>query len=463
MLRDDAPDEHYEVRCPLHGSIPFNSAERALIDHEVLQRLRRIRQLGMADLVYPSATHHRFAHSLGAMHLAGRIWDRILRQPGSLLIEHLTADERRYCRGIVRKAALLHDIGHPPFSHALEEQLPLFSALHPAPPADWYLRPPAADKKASHEDYTVALLHYLSLEDPPILNADEAQDIAACVHQDVRPSDAFAGSGRAVEHRPLPLLRSIVSGEIDADRMDYLRRDALFAGVPYGQIELERLIQSFNALETADGLELAIHEEAVQTYEHFIMARYHMTVNVYYHKTVLVMEHCLREAIRSGELPFQISPCLEKFLTHSEDQLRRAWQDPHDREGRWTSHLRRREPPKMLLSFHSDALQSNNDAKTNNPADLHLACDAFSTKLDDAGIHHVLLRRELPVSRLDETTPGPSVIRKAPFKGSCSLYDASNLLKHFNRHYRFEAIYLLDRTQLPQAKQMMYSHFSPND
>ncbi|MCH7814032.1 MAG: HD domain-containing protein, partial [Planctomycetes bacterium] len=114
----------YEVRCPLHGSIAFTELERKIIDHPYLQRLRAISQLGFAERVFPGATHTRFSHSLGVMHLAGRIFEQVLSTAWQLLAQSFTAKELVYIWKIIRLAGLLHDLGHPPFSHSFEPLLP---------------------------------------------------------------------------------------------------------------------------------------------------------------------------------------------------------------------------------------------------------------------------------------------------------------------------------------------------
>ena len=144
--------EPYEIRDPVHGFIRLNQLEWDVINQPVFQRLRRIRQLAWTDMVYPGATHSRFEHSLGVMHVAPRLFDALERRSGNILRTDYEYDEDmlgRYKR-IVRLAALLHDLGHGPFSHAAEELLPL---------------KPGASERYSHEDYSAAALQH-GLDDP---------------------------------------------------------------------------------------------------------------------------------------------------------------------------------------------------------------------------------------------------------------------------------------------------------
>ena len=137
----------YEFRCPVHGFIEVNDWERSVIDHPVFQRLRRIRQLGWTDYVYPGSTHTRFEHSLGVMHVVTRMYDAITRQSGAVLQSHLAYDADGVGRGrdrqLMRFAALLHDTGHAPFSHASEDLLP---------------NRPTTKKKYVHEDYSAEII-----------------------------------------------------------------------------------------------------------------------------------------------------------------------------------------------------------------------------------------------------------------------------------------------------------------
>lgn len=116
------PHRQYEIRCPIHGFVALNDWEREIISQAPFQRLRRIRQLAWTDLVYPGAMHTRFEHSLGVMHVATQLYDAILQRSGQLLKSELAYNDEglRRDRALVRVTALLHDVGHAPFSHAAE-------------------------------------------------------------------------------------------------------------------------------------------------------------------------------------------------------------------------------------------------------------------------------------------------------------------------------------------------------
>ena len=182
----------YEVRCPLHRSIPFNERERAILDHPLVQRLRAISQLGFAHLVYPGATHTRFSHALGVMHLAGRTFERIASGSGGTAGLPLGPEGLDYCRQVLRFAGLLHDAGHLPFSHSFEPLLPAKRDV--ALPRDWY-KTTDWHGPARHEDLSVAVVHALAADSPALLSATEAQDAAALIHGQVAPSAYLTALG----------------------------------------------------------------------------------------------------------------------------------------------------------------------------------------------------------------------------------------------------------------------------
>jgi uncharacterized protein len=251
-----------EIRDPIHGFVSISPSEERVINSPVFQRLRRIRQLAAASLVYPGALHTRFDHSLGVLCLARRLSERLL--PGS---EH--EDHRR----LVRLTALLHDLGHGPFSHVSESLLILFSkreALHD----DRHL-------ETLHEAVTCNIIKYSEDLRPLISESDRNQII-----------DVLSmGSNR--------LVREIVSGPLDADKLDYLLRDSHFCGVRYGVYDLERLVGSIEPGEGRNPI-LAISEGGVHSLEQFILAKYYMTTQVYRHRVRLITDQMITRGLKLG-------------------------------------------------------------------------------------------------------------------------------------------------------------------
>jgi HD superfamily phosphohydrolase len=239
-----------------------------LIEHPYFQRLRYIKQLGMTHLVYPGALHTRFHHALGAMHLMGLAIET-LRSKG----HQITEDEEEG----VTIAILLHDIGHGPFSHALEQTIV---------------------QDISHEDISTLLMNKLNVR----FNGRLSMAI-----------DIFNGV------YPKKFLHELVSGQLDMDRMDYLNRDSFFTGVSEGVISFDRIIKMLNVVDD----HIAVEEKGIYSIEKFLIARRLMYWQVYLHKTVIAAEQLLgkilkrsRELALSGKQLFA-TPALNHFLVNT--------------------------------------------------------------------------------------------------------------------------------------------------
>ncbi|MGH7607086.1 MAG: HD domain-containing protein [Gemmatimonadales bacterium] len=265
------------VRDPLWNNIRLEPEALALVDTPALQRLRYVRQLGHAFLVYPGATHTRFEHSLGAYHLARRVVAQLEETVGRL--------EPGAGLG-VRLAALLHDVGHYPFSHALEEAgLPRhedLAARHLAPGG-----PLAASLAAA------------GVPAGPLL----------ALIQGTSPS----------------VLAGVVAGSLDADKLDYLSRDAKMCGVPYGVIDVDRLLTSLTlapAPTPAAGRPvLALHAKGLAALESLLFAKYQMYRNVYWHHAVrsatAMFKRLVRRTIAAGRMtPAAIALATDDGLSH---------------------------------------------------------------------------------------------------------------------------------------------------
>lgn len=264
---------------PVHHFIELSDAEAQLLDSAVMQRLRRLRQLGLAYLAFPSAEHSRFSHALGALAMGTRAFEQLVRHGREFFVNDA---DIAYQRRLVRAALILHDIGHGPFSHACE------AVLH-----------------VRHEDRTRA-----------ILSLPEMQEQLA--HLDVDPQhvhDLILGSPQT----PYPVLAEIVSGpNLDADRMDYLLRDAYFTGVSGGRYDADQLVGSlriFHPSGTAGGRPvMGIHARGVVALESFVLARYMMFASVYFHHTTRMFERVLQRVLRElWPEPRALDP-IEEFL-----------------------------------------------------------------------------------------------------------------------------------------------------
>lgn len=250
-----------QVRDPVHGFVSLSEKELQIVNAPLFQRLRRIHQLALASLVYPGALHTRFDHSLGVMHVGGTM----ARTLG------LAQDETN----LVRQAALVHDLGHGPFSHVSEHALDLF--------ADRTTLGADQKKEKIHELVTALLIR----NDPDlerVLGSDSCEKICRLL-----------GPGYGE-----PILHSVVSGPLDADKQDYLLRDSLFCGVQYGVFDLHQLHRSLTSYGNANGRQLMIKQDGIHAVEQYALAKYYLTSNVYRHKVRLITDQMIVRAIVLG-------------------------------------------------------------------------------------------------------------------------------------------------------------------
>lgn len=342
----------FEIRDPIHRTIPFSEREKRVIDHPFIQRLRYVRQLGLSYLVYPGAIHDRFSHALGAMHVAGRIWTSIRETSSEVLAAHFNEDDIAYFHQILRFAGLMHDLGHPPFSHVSEKFMPDFPAL--VLPKGWFVDPDQK-RKATHEDYSIVLVGAMAVEKDSPLTSEEAQDVASLIHHGVNPSPSWEkrfGSkegGKGGIHR---LLRSLISGELDCDRMDYLLRDAYYTGVAYGTHDIDHLVVNLGVMDMPEkGLTLTIDSTAVRAFEDFLLARYHMFLQVYLHKTTLAFDYFLEQALGAGEFPMVVPGDAYGYAQlRDSTMIERLFIAAQEQKNEWSRRLIDRRPPKMILA-----------------------------------------------------------------------------------------------------------------
>lgn len=254
------------INDPVYGFISIPSElVFDLIEHRYFQRLRYIKQLGMTHLVYPGALHTRFHHAIGAMHLMGTAIETLCYKG-----LEITPEEKE---GLII-AILLHDIGHGPFSHALEQTI---------------------IQGINHEDISILLMNKLNEEFGCQLS------LAIEIFKDTYPKK---------------FLHQLVSSQLDMDRMDYLNRDSFFTGVSEGVISSDRIIKMLNVKDD----KVAVEEKGIYSIEKFLIARRLMYWQVYLHKTVIAAEQLLCKIFyRSRELAlngakFAITPALKHFL-----------------------------------------------------------------------------------------------------------------------------------------------------
>jgi len=303
MSENPAPkkvSKHYhELRDPVHIFVHFDSDERKVVNSRPLQRLRHIHQLALSYLIYPGATHRRFEHCLGVMELAGRVFDVVTSQDNvtdrirESLPEIKKPNELQYWRRVLRMAALCHDVGHLPFSHAAERELL---------PINW-----------DHERLTREIIYSPEMQEiwerlTPPLRADDIVKVA------LGPAKAKSLKFSVWE----TILSEIIIGDaFGVDRIDYLLRDSHHTGVAYGKFDHHRLIDTLRILPSPDTDEpaLGVEEGGLQSAEALLWARYLIYVQVYLHPVRRIYDIHLRDFLKAW---------LDKgrFLTNIEAHLR---------------------------------------------------------------------------------------------------------------------------------------------
>ena len=266
------------IRDPLWNNIRVDALTLQLVDTPVFQRLRYVRQLGLAYLVYPGATHTRFEHALGAYHLA-RLTLSLLDERGELAGVPLEE------RAITQAAALLHDVGHYPFSHALEE---------------------------------IGALHHEEVAAPLVLEGPVGAMLVASFGADA-PQRVFA----LIRGQSESPLQGLVSGSLDLDKIEYLKRDALMCGVPYGEIDVDRLLNSLVIVDEPDSGRrvVGVLEKGLSALESLLFAKYQMYRNVYWHHAVRsatsMYKRLVDEALTAGDVdPRSLSTFDDEGLLH---------------------------------------------------------------------------------------------------------------------------------------------------
>lgn len=271
----------------VHGFIRFNAIENELIDSAPFQRLHYLHQLGIAYLVYPGATHRRFEHSLGAMELASRIFDR--------LTSRFTIENKEYWRQVIRLAALCHDLGHLPFSHVAEKYLL---------------------GKGGHEKYTMEIIKSPLLA--PIFALVGSKTVVEDVIKMAIGEKALSEIAPEIHFSPLErVLSKVVTADFfGADRIDYLLRDASSTGVSHGLFDYHQLIEMLCILPSGDSWDLGVEENGVESCEALLLARHFMHKRVYQYPSVKAYSFHLAQCMKGIEFH-----SIEEYLELTDNEI----------------------------------------------------------------------------------------------------------------------------------------------
>ena len=348
----------HEIRDPIHVFIRLDSDERKVLDSHPFQRLRHIHQLAMTSLVYPGATHKRFEHSLGVMELASRVFD-VVTNPDNVTdeirnlltpLKHNNIDRLRYWRRVLRLAALCHDIGHLPFSHAAEQELL---------PGGW-----------DHEKLT-----------REIICSDEMKAIWDSVTPPLRHEDIeklAVGPKKATDLEftdwETILAEIIVGDAFGVDRMDYLLRDSHHIGVAYGKFDHYRLIDTLRILPPAQLGErgayqepaLGVEEGGIQSAEALMLARYFMYSQVYFHSVRRIYDIHLMDFLKEWLDHGFFATDLESHLGLTDNEITAAlWKAAFKKNEKGHVHARRiiqREHFKSLYQWNPQDVSINRES-----------------------------------------------------------------------------------------------------
>lgn len=320
------------IRDAVHLDIVFSEKFFALIDTKEFQRLNRIRQLSCEHMVFPTATHSRLAHSLGTYYVMYRLIDHF-----SDILEELGHKVKEQDKELALCAALLHDIGHGPFSHTFEKLFQL----------------------KEHEKWAIDILNSKDTEINKVIRKNFGEEFLERL-TDIISKDYSHKANDGI----FSIISMLVSSQIDADRMDYLLRDAYFTSVTNGIYDIKRLIRAFGAEMTEDGnFRIFIHEKYMATLEEYILARYYMHKEVYQHSIKKQMEGILKKIFKraiflhQSKQNIEVSPVMKKLF-----------------EGRDITPLEYHEIDDTTLLYHISIWQQNEDVI------LSFLCKSFTNR-----------------------------------------------------------------------------------
>ncbi|MBJ6361628.1 HD domain-containing protein [Paenibacillus sp. GCM10012307] len=296
-----------DIRDPIHGFISLTKDEQRIVDTPEFQRLRRIRQLATTYLLYPSAEHTRFPHSLGVMQVSSLVFDKVFEKRKDVL--GWSEDERKKYRQMLRLASLLHDIAHAPFSHVSDD---LFD-----------------ENVKGHEGMAGKIITNSNVT--PIVDKIGAEygfnssSIAALI-----TGNAFHSDER--------LIADIFASELDSDKMDYLLRDSLYTGVKYGNFDLDRVLNVLSLCYREGEWKLGVEYDGVEAVEGLILARYFMFTQVYLHRTRRIYDNIMIQLLKeilvrdssTGRLPLEVQDFIkwdDYSVIEKAKEIKSPWAD----------------------------------------------------------------------------------------------------------------------------------------
>lgn len=413
-----------EIKDPVHGTILLTSAETQVIDSRAFQRLRLIKQLGFSEFSFPGATHSRYIHSLGVCHIAGMAFEAIFKE-----YQFSTPAVRARFKQVVRLAALLHDIGHGPLSHATEEVMPPLERLK----IDIYKKRKLQKnpkQKASHEDYTIKFLTDSQLSDVLKKNFSDIspRHIASLIDRELIVEDDFFVD-QGLNFRTI--LSQLVSSEIDVDRMDYLERDAYFCGTNYGHVEMNWLLANFTYHVVEGEVFLALNKRALYTFDDFLISRHHMYLMIYFHHKSIIYEEMLYRYLTSIDCTYELPSSIEDYETCTDYSL---FEHLASSNNYWAQKITRRQPLKVLFENHV----THDDPKIHN----------LATLLKSSGIDFISASSQARLSKYHGSSEDQKSIaiyvidQYSPGESPITIDNCTEVFKMYEKARRIERIYV---------------------
>ncbi|MCB9072841.1 MAG: HD domain-containing protein [Bdellovibrionaceae bacterium] len=412
-----------EIKDPVHGTITLSQAESKVVDSRAFQRLRLIKQLGFSEFSFPGATHSRYLHSLGVTHIAGLAFDSIFKNH-----TFSSPGVRERFRQVLRLAAMLHDIGHGPLSHATEEVMPLLKDLK----INIYQQMPglSRDAKASHEDYTIKFLMDSQLTDIIKTQFPDINPyyVAALIDRRLKVQDDFF-IDEGLNYRTI--LSQLVSSEIDVDRMDYLERDAFFCGTNYGHVEMNWLLSNFTFHVDKNEVYLALNKRALYTFDDFLISRHHMYLMIYFHHKSIIYEEMLYRYLTSIDCTYELPADIDEYLTCTDYSL---YEHLAASKNYWAQKIARRQPLKVLFENHV----THDDPKMGQLTRL----------LKEAGIDFIAASSQARLSKYHGTTEDSKSIsiyvvdQYSPGEEPITIDKCTEIFKMYEKTRKIERIYV---------------------
>lgn len=403
---------HAKITDPVHGTIELSQLEIDLVSTGAFQRLRNVKQLGLAHLVFPGADYSRLSHSIGVNHVTGKILDALKSNTGA----HIKDDEYE----LYRLAGLLHDVGHYPYSHTFEDAVSTYYqdrfqtdlGTHADESSQVEIGPHLSEThdqtltSLDHEDVGRTLLK----RDPEIT--------AVLASYGIDPSDIDRiFSRQPSDDGQIPRFANLISSDLDADRIDYLSRTAQHTGLPYGLVDIEYLLSQMR-LDQKE--RICLDPSALRTAEHFLLGRYFDYQQVNFHKTVASLEWALQGVINallsSGAIdcsPKAIERKIERGeWPHFDDYeiwrlVRELENDPPSEVVRAkTRAITRRVPPKLIGSIEFFGNRSRLSEYNLYMQFLNRTCDDLATELGiDRELWYVWGSKKMSLTKLGTSLP----------------------------------------------------------